>query len=119
MYTRHLEVPVFEYRQGQLEARLYNQARLALTRLKSPIRFSLPGLKTLDLIVQSDAWIIVDRALNDVPVVAWNEFDHHRSALHKPVNCEIRLFHANAGIILKSSLTALEQLLRQRLSKTG
>lgn len=116
MYTRHQEVPVYQYRRGFVSGQVYNQVWLALTRLPSPLRVSLPELKNMDIILQNDAWIVVDKAFGDVPVVAWTNFDNrHRDNLHRPIACQIRLFHAHAGRILLPCLQTLERLLRQRL----
>ncbi len=118
MYTRHDEVPVYEYRDGLLDATHYNHVLVALKRLGESLRLELPRLKTLDLILQRDAWIIVDRAFNDIPIAAWTNFDtERRSALHAPVHCQIRLYHANAGIILKRVLEAMELLLGEQLEE--
>ena len=116
MYTRHDEVPVYEYRDGVIDAIYYNHVQLALKRLGESLRMSIPRLKTLDLILQRDAWVIVDRAFNDVPVAAWTNFDtERRDALHSPVHCQIRLYHTNGGIILKRVLEAMEMLLGEQL----
>ncbi|MDH5786554.1 MAG: hypothetical protein OEZ16_13240 [Chromatiales bacterium] len=117
MYTRHDEVPVFEYRDGVINAIHYNTVQTAFKRLGDEIRLEIPRLKTLDLILQHDAWIVVDHALNDIPIVAWTNFDvERRNALHTPVHCQLRLFHMNGGIILKRVLEAMELLLGERLS---
>lgn len=116
-YTRHDEVPVYEQRAGNLDAALYNHVQLALKRLGKNLRLAIPGLKTLDLILQSDGWIVVDRALNDLPVAAWSDF--HRAdgrALHLPVACRIRLYHAHAGIILQRVLDDMDRWLSEQLS---
>jgi hypothetical protein len=116
-YTRHDEVPVFEYRDGQINATHFNHVQFALKRRGGSIRLSIPRLRHLDLILQKDAWIIVDRVLNDVPVAAWTEFvTRHRDNLHEPVKCRIRLFHANAGMILERTLEAMELLLGEELA---
>ncbi len=115
-YTRHDEVPVYEQREGLLNATFYNHVQVALNRLGGPLRMAIPGLRTLDLILQRDAWIVVDRALNDLPVAAWSHF--HRaesSALHVPVECRIRLYHANAGMILQRVLEQMEGKLTEAL----
>ena len=118
MYTRHDEVPVFEYRDGVIEAVHYNTVQTAFHRLGEEIRLAIPKLKTLDLILQRDAWIVVDRALNDIPIAAWTNFDvERRDALHTPVHCQLRLFHANGGIIIKRVLEAMEMLLGEQLSE--
>lgn len=115
MFTRHDELPVYAYLQSSVEASFYNHVQLAFKRLGKELRLQIPGLKTLDLILQADAWIIVDRAFNDMPVVAWADFEgSDRAGLHQPVACRIRLFHANGGMILKRVLEAMdEQLLAQ------
>lgn len=118
MYTRHQEVPVYQYREGVVAAKVYNQVRLALTRLHSPLRMALPGLKNLDVILQDDAWIIVDRNLHDVPVIAWTEFDtRQRDNLYRPLLCQIRLFHVSAGLIMAQGLKAIEMLAQSAVRK--
>lgn len=120
MYTRHDELPVYEYRDSRLDAGFYNHVQLALKRLGQPLRLSIPGLKTLDLILQADAWIVVDRAFNDVPVVAWTAFDNKaRQGLHQPMPCRIRLFHAHGGMILRRVLEAMDQQLLAQLDASA
>lgn len=117
MYTRHDEVPVLANWPEKIEALHYNIVRRALTRKPSGIRLALPGLKTLDLILQTDAWVIVDRAFNDVPVAAWVDFqpDDDRG-LHEPVPCELRYFHGHASMIIKQVLELMDALLKDQLN---
>ena len=69
--------------------------------------------------MQPDAWIIVDNALNDLPVAAWTDFETaDRNALHTPINCQLRLFHSNASMIIKRVLEAMEAMLEQQLNVT-
>ena len=118
MYTRHDEVPVFEYQDGTVDALYYNTVQTSLKRLGKEIRLSIPKLRSLDLILQSDAWIEVDSALNDVPIAVWTQFESdNREALHHPVKCQLRLFHANANIIINRVLEAMELLLGERLNE--
>ena len=120
MYTRLEDVPVFEHRTAQLDAHYYNDVQVALNRLGETIRFPIPKLKHLDLILEKEAWIIVDRAFNDVPVAAWTDFQvQHRNSLHEPIDCQIRLFHANANLILEQTLEVMMELLREQLLKAG
>lgn len=119
-YTRHNEFPIFEVRNGWVEAALFNQAQLVLKRNLEDVRFAIPGLKTLELIVQRDAWIIVDNALNDVPIAAWLEFEvQHRTNLHLPVSCHIHLFHANAGLVLRRTEVVMLEKLSEILKATS
>ncbi len=118
MYTRHEEIPVYEYRDGMIDALYYNTVQTAFKRLGEEIRLSIPQMKTLDLILQRDAWIVVDRALGDVPIIAWANFDtERREALHTPIHCQLRLFHAHGGVIIKRVLEAMELLLGERLNE--
>ena len=110
MYGRHEEIVRLSAWPTKVEAPLYNLARRALARLGAELRFSLRGLRTLDLIVQAESWIIVDRALNDLPVAAWTGFeDPPGRGLHEPVICELRYYHGHAGLVIKKTLRRMEE----------
>jgi hypothetical protein len=112
LYTRHNEVPQLSARAGKVDALYYNHVQTALKQLGNQIRLTIPRLKHLDLIIQKDAWIIVDTVLNDVPVVAWTNFKTKgRDSLHEPIQCEIRFFHYAASMILNRTLEAMELML--------
>ncbi len=116
MYRRHEEMPVFEQRHATVQARHFNRARIGCQRLGKALRLPIPGLRHLDLLIQPDAWIIVDRMLNDVPVAAWCGFeDDGRDALHAPVPCTLKSFHVHAEVILDRVLAAMETLLGESL----
>jgi len=116
MRSRLDDLPVFETRQVQLRAEDYNLAHIALKRLGNPIRMELPRLRTLDLILEKDAWIVVDRSLNDIPVVAWIDFEvSHRETLHEPVACERRTYHTHALLIVNKVIEAMHLILGERL----
>lgn len=118
MYSRLDKVPVYEYRDGEIPANYYNHVQVALKRLGEELRFPIPKLKHLDLMLQKDAWIIVDRVLNDVPVVAWTDFQtDHRTTLHEPIKCRIRLYHAHGAIIMQRTLEAMELILGEMLDE--
>ena len=110
MYVRHTEVPPLQVRaQWRVDAYHFNHVRCALRRLGPELRLSPPGLKHLDLILQPGAWVVVDRALNDMPVLAWMDFcTTGRTGLHEPVPCELRYFHAYAGMIMNRALAGME-----------
>lgn len=78
-------------------------------------------MRTLDMILQHDAWVIVDRALGDVPIAAWVQFStQDRSDLHSPVPCTLRQFHAAAGLVQKQALEAMDRWIDEELeSDTG
>lgn len=115
-YTRHNEMPRFETRAGQVKAIHYNHVQTGLSRLHIKLRYNLPKLRDLHLILQKDAWIVVDNSLNDMPVIAWTNFNtEHRENLHENINCEICLFHYAAEMILDRTLDAMELLLGEEL----
>lgn len=117
-YNRHDEVPQLGSRAGKVNALFYNHAQTALKRLGNQIRLKIPKLKHLDLIIQKDAWIIVDITLNDIPVVAWTNFEtENRKSLHEPIQCEIRFFHFAASMILNRTLEAMEMMLGEALEQ--
>ena len=116
LYTRHNEVPILSSRQTTVTANYYNHVQLALKRLGKHIRFRIPKLKHLDLILQKDAWVVVDRALNDVPIIAWTSFQvDHRENLHEPIRCELRTWHMAAAMVRNRTLEAMEIMLGEAL----
>jgi hypothetical protein len=118
LYTRHDEVPQLGARSGKVESLFYNHVQTALKKLGTQIRLKIPKLKHLDLILQKDAWIIVDITLNDVPVVAWTNFETRgRTSLHEPIQCEIRFFHYAASMVLNRTLEAMELMLGELLEQ--
>jgi hypothetical protein len=118
MYKRLEDIPVYEFRDGTVDARYFNRVQIALHRLGESIRFAIPKLKHLDLILEPHTWIIVDRVLNDIPVAAWTGFESgQRDNLHQPVRCRIQLYHANADMVLARTLEAMETLLGEQLSQ--
>lgn len=117
-YTRHNEMQPFENREGFVKALYYNHVQTGLHRLHVKLRYRIPKLKHLDLVLQKDAWIVVDRVLNDAPIIAWTDFEtEHRQNLHEDIRCEIRLFHYAADMILDRTLEAMELMLGEELSE--
>jgi len=64
-YRRHNELPVLDIRWTTVEAVYFNRVCVALRRRAAPPRIAIPGLKTLDLLLLDDAWVVVDRVFND------------------------------------------------------
>lgn len=115
-YRRHNELPVLDIRQTTVEAVYFNRVCVALRRRAAPPRIAIPGLKTLDLLLLDDAWVVVDRVFKDLPVVAWSDFEADcRDNLHDPVSCKIRLYHAHASLILDQVLRTLDRVLGEHL----
>ena len=110
MYWRHEEIVRLSAWPTKVEARHFNLARRAMARYQGELRLPMRGLKTLDLIVQEGAWIIVDRALNDLPIAAWTDFEIGEGrGLHEPVICELRYYHGHAGLVIKKVLRRMEE----------
>jgi len=103
-----------------VEAGCYNHVRLALNRLNNPYRIDLPGHHGLSIILNDDFWLCVDSTRNDLPIMAWLDFDTRKrnQALHEPVSCYLRLYHMQAGLIMGSALDALNNELSQQLSSS-
>jgi len=118
MNPRLENVPVYASRPGKVSAEHYNLAQIALKRLGKggSVRIPLPKLRTLELIIEPDAWIVIDAALNEVPVVAWIEFQARDRALHEPVACTVNHYHVHGGIVRGKVLEAMALILGERLS---
>lgn len=115
METRVDDVPAMYVTETAVTARHFNRVRIALRRLENPIRYAVPGLRSLDLLISDELWVCVDRSLNDLPVVAWTDFNVTRGSLHEPVPCKVRYYHAYAAAVMRRSLDALETYLDERL----
>jgi len=116
MYSRLDDMPVYESYSTTVKAIHFNHVQHALNKLGESIRFSIPRMKHLDLILEKRAWIIVDRVLNDVPIAAWTDFQtSNRDNIHQPIRCTQKLFHIHAELILDRSLEAMELLLGEIL----
>lgn len=116
MATRLEDVPVIKVKPALVGSDVYNTVRLALIRLEKPHRLSLPGLRGMDMVLNDDVWVCVDRTLYDLPVIAWTLFEKNtRDALHRPIGCQVNYYHIHANVIAETVLCATRQLLEQRL----
>ena len=111
------DIPVYQTIKTTVSAEHFNLVQIALKRLGSPIRLELPKLRTLDFLHDEETWIIVDRSLNDIPVMAWLDFETKDRSLHKPLNCTLNLYHAHANIIQPRVIEAMTLLLGERLAQ--
>ncbi len=110
------DVPPLKVLSATVEARYFNRVRLALVRLGCPLRLQLPALRHLDIVLDRQVWILVDRDLADLPVAAWTEFSASRHTLHVPVPCRLRIYHQHAEQILPTVLSETDARLAERLS---
>jgi len=113
----HLDLPMIARHRDEVPARLYNLWRLARSRLGLPLRFELPGLKGLELVLDEHAWVCRDPLLNDFPVVAWTGFEAtKRTALDAPVACELRYYHMGGSKVRARVLELMGEVLEARLA---
>lgn len=116
MATRLEDVPVIKIKPAVVSSEVYNTVRLAIIRLEKPLRLSLPGLRGMDITLDDDVWVCVDRTLYDLPVIAWTLFEKStRNSLHEPIGCQVNYYHIHANVIAETVLCATRQLLDQRL----
>ena len=94
----------------EIDAACYNRVRVALLRQRRPLRIRLPSHRCLDVILTDSAWLCVDATGQDLPVLAWTDFNTaRRDALHLPVHCNLHLYHMHAGLVMGSAAEALAQ----------
>ncbi len=117
MIKRLSDIPVYSSAQVNIEAEIFNTIRLATQRLTLPIRLTLPRFQYIDVIIDHDAWACVDRSLNDLPIIAWTEFEiTNRSALHLPVSCKISNYHFQSSQVVEGALSFTKMALEGQLS---
>ncbi len=100
-----------------VKAQYYNRVRLALMRLENPLHVQLDEeLGQMDMLLSDDEWLCVDRARDDLPLLAWTGFEiQERDALHAPVRCTLLLYHAHAGLLIGRTLPILDRVLQRKL----
>ncbi len=119
MASHTSDIPSLSVQSKTVEARFYNRVRLALIRLKRPLRFELAGVGKADILLTEEVWLCVDRSRDDLPLMAWTDFDKNRTALHEPVHCKLRYFHVHAGMLAARVLPVLDKILEARLKEAG
>lgn len=118
MSSRLDDVPVYQQRPVKLAAADFNRVQIALKRLGEPLRIPLVGLRTLELVLEKDAWIVIDNGLNEVPVLAWTDFQvAARSSLHEGIPAVLKIYHAHAMVILNKVTAQMQSALQERIEK--
>lgn len=117
MNPRLENVPDLEHCVTSVAAKRFNLARVALRRLANPLQIKLSRLRGLELMLADAAWIVIDWALNDLPVLAWLDFDVRTRGLHEPVPCVLNLYHAHGVIIVDMMLEEMPLIIGERLAK--
>lgn len=100
-----------------LSAAQYNQIRIGILRLGTPLYLPLDEFPGLAGALDPRVWIVFDENAGGRPVLAWLGFQRPAgAALHLPITCELRAYHMHAGLIMGRALDALERAVEQRLS---
>jgi len=70
----------------------------------------------MELILDDDAWVVVDVRQFELPILAWVDLQgERRSALHQPVRCQLNYYHFAATRLRAKVLDILERALEDRL----
>ena len=105
-YTRHLDGSPVAETPCDIPADCYNCAIRAIGRCEppdAPVWLDLPGLMSLKLVLQRDAWVVTDQALGHLPVMAWTDFAPAPDrGLHQPVPATLRLYQGRAERVMMS-----------------
>lgn len=108
------DYPVMRSMPKQIAAADYNRIRLGLLRERLPWHLPLKPLRCLVSILDESAWLCVDECQNNLPILAWTNFKtKHRVALDTPVECELRLYHMHAGLVMGTALDALVEVVTE------
>lgn len=111
-------LPCYSRYHTKIDAPVFNRIKLAQIRKGKgrwhALRVHLKELRHLDLIIDDETWICVDRDQNDIPIIAWLNFKtEHRQDLHKAIECDIYSYHAYADMIEQRVLKYVVQYLDQ------
>jgi len=78
--NRVRDIPAIRSIPYTLDAALYNRVRLALLRIANPLEIELEKL-AIDLVLEKTCWVAYYSHQTSLPLIAWDGFDQHRSAL--------------------------------------
>jgi hypothetical protein len=110
-------MPVYAQNDEEVSAKLYNLWRRVKLHFSLPIRIPLEGYRGLVMALEEHEWVVVDERQNDMPVLAWIEFeDQGRDAIHLPVKCKLNHYHFAAEKIRTHSLELMETALEEKLN---
>ena len=116
MRYRLENIPIYETDSINIDADYYNLVRLSLLRLHNPLRVRLSQLRTIDLLLDDETWIAVDRTQKDKPVIAFLDFATlNRDELTAPVLCTVNYYNAQATIMTDHIFEATSRLLNKKL----
>jgi len=115
--NRIKDMPIYAQRDDTVDAQLYNLWRRAHIHDVLPQRFEAPDTTPgVAIIADLNEWVCVNIAANDLPILAWVDFQHQdRSTLHTPVPCKLNYYHFAASRYRAPSLETLYAGLEQCL----
>jgi len=116
--SRVADLPIYAQRQEQVSSTLYNLWRRAKIHFTLPIRIVFADRAGLVLILEKQEWVCADESQNDLPVLAWVDFeDKERDALHVPIQCKLNYYHYAASKLRVPALELMEKTLETWLKK--
>jgi len=115
--NRTKDTPIYEQRNDTVDARLFNLWRRARIHELLPQRFEEPDTTPgIAIIADISEWVCVNIAANDLPILAWVDFENReRNSLHIPVCCKLNYYHFAASRYRARSLEILYAGLEQCL----
>lgn len=108
-------IPAIRSIPSTLEAALYNRVRLALLRIANPLELELEKLG-IDMVLEQTRWVGYHCRQISLPLISWDGFDTHRSALDTPVACTMHLYHNHSWLRMPNILSATDEVLQLRLA---
>lgn len=107
----------------KLEARCYNDVRLAFRRVGNPLVLYPEELPTMELILEPRSWLCLDARNSGMPVLEWTGFRDRGRGLHQAVPCLLHCYHPHATMLISKVLHSLRReldyLLRPDLAMAG
>jgi hypothetical protein len=114
------DVPVYEQRNDQVSAKLYNLWRRAKLHFAMPLRLEFAETPGVVMLLDRHEWACVNDKQGDMPLLAWVEFeDQRRAALHTAVSCKLNYYHYAASMYRAKVLQLTEQRLEEMLKETA
>ncbi len=114
--SRVADLPIYAQRDDQLESTLYNLWRRAKMHFNMPLRIEFPDRAGLILILEEHEWVCADASQNDLPVIAWVDFqDQGRDELHLPIGCKLNYYHYAASKLRLPALQLMQETLERWL----
>lgn len=110
------DVPALDEYPSRVPAAVYNLWRRYWMRHAKPLRLPLENLPPMVLELDERLWVCVDASFNDLPVLAWSDFQDAGRALHEPVACTVTQFHFAASAIRNRALEAMAETLARLLA---